>query len=256
MLKKLPLILGLAAGGAALLLLSIFLMLAMQGKLNNETLTRMPILGRFFGEPIPIYINPPQAKANGKEGEKGKEHEGEHAEKEPVVPSARFNFPSPYNAQDLLQLVTELTDAKEHSQKKETELREREESIVKREKDIEQRTAELNQLAAKIEEVRAKIETDMKSIKDGRGAMDADEKEAIQRIAEWCKAAKKAEDVVPLIEKLGVLKAVKILDELSIDEEGNQKASAIITKFKPEFATDVMNLMIKRKKNSTVAASK
>lgn len=254
MLKKLPLILGLVAGGFALLLLTVFLMLAIQGKLNNETLTRMPILGRFFGEPIPIYINPPVQED--KEKKEHDEKEAAHKAKEPAVPSARFNFPSPYNAQDLTQIVTELTEAKEHNQKKETELREREEDLARREKDIEARTTELNQLAAKVEEVRAKIETDMKSVKDGRSNMDADEKEAIQRIAEWCKATKDLTTIVPLIERLGEAKAVKILDELSADEEGNQKASSIITKLKPEFATSVMNLMIKRKKNSTVAASK
>lgn len=252
-MKKLPLILGLVAGGLALLLLSIFLMLAIQGKLNNETLTHMPILGRFFGEPVPIYINPPQPAKT--EKEKKAEEEAAHAPKEPPIPSTRFNFPSPYNAQDLTQLIVELKEAKEHYEKKGAEQREKEEDLAKREKDLEQRMTELNQLAAKLEEVRSKIETDMKSIKDGRNNMDADEKEAIQRIADWAKAQEDVTNIVPLIEKLGVAKAVKILDELSSsDEEGNQRASDIITRLKPDFATDVMNLMIKKKKTPTVAS--
>ncbi len=236
-MKKIYLIVGLVAGGLGLLLLSVFLFLAAKGKLNSETLTRMPILGRFFGEPVPIVITVP-VKEDAKD-EKKKEPEEE------LPPLAHFSLPSPFTAENLNELSVEIDEGRKREVKL-TELREKEEDLVKREKDLERRWEDLTTLAAKIEETRKKLDEESKALLQGQADLASRQQESVVTIAAWYNTIEPASKVAELMQAQGAETANLILEEIS--KENTEKAGAILAALKPEFATELMSLSLKRKR--------
>ena len=249
-MKKIHLILGLTAGGAALFLLSIFIILAAKGRLNNETLTRLPLVGGFFGRPVPIIIAAPKT-----EDSKGAEEleKTKPAAKEIQSPITEFTIPSPFNSRDLNELAIQMEEAKERYEKGQAEIDKQKEDLAKERMDLDHRWDEMTQLAAKLEEIKKKIEEDFKSLRQGKANNEAEEQENIRMIANWYMTIDSAQTLANLVKGMGADKASKILEELSKDDDGKAKAGEILAALDalaPSFATEVMGLTLKRKKST------
>lgn len=247
-MKKLPLILGLVAGGIALLLLSLFIVLAVKGKLNNQTLTHMPILGPLFGSPAPILVVDPNL-----EGPKEKEA-AVKAPKDNLPTLAIYEIPAPFTAKELSELSTQLEESRERNEKLHTELKKKEDELNTREQDLETRWTELNTLAGKIDDARKKLDEDLKNYQRNRSDFEAEEAGNIATIASWYGAMTDVTKVADLIVKSHTAeKASRILEEIS--KEDAEKSGAILAALKPDFVAEIMSITMKRKKSVANAST-